>query len=289
MFVKWDPDSTNNGDFNWDPNWLSSRSFLDYYAKLFFGMGLMLTDKKLKERGFFRSLNKNELLSRVYQQESSKLFEKDSHDKAIEYINKSIELTPDFPEAYSVKGSFLQRLGEKKCKENPKEIKKDLDCQRYFKEACENYIKSLEGDIGTNSYIQAVTGQCFYYLGEYEKAESYFTQSIGDDKNVPALKMRAKLYLEINQKEKAKKDIYSCLNMYKDRNKSVYENSGHNFIESEGKPLYVYTEFKEREEPNWKNDWKGSISYNLKKTDKPNWRESESSCKNSSIEGSLQL
>ena len=267
MFVKWDPDSTNNGDFNWDPNWLSSKGFTDYYAELFFGMGLMLTDKKLKERGFFRSLNKNELLSRVYQQESSKLFEKDSHDKAIEYINKSIELTPNFPESYFAKGSFLHRLGKKKCGENLEEIRKDLDCQKYFKEACENYIKSLEGDIGTNSYIQAFTGQCFYYLGEYEKAESYFTQSIENDKNISALKMRAKLYLETNQKEKAKKDIYSCLNY---PTISIFEsNPNYRFIEHNKKPIGINLNVEGKKYSNW-NDVKSSCE-NLKYAD-GGWR-----------------
>lgn len=280
MFLMWNPDSTDKGDFNWDPNWLSSKGFMDYYTELFFGWGLMLTKDKLNELGFFRSLNKNELLSKAYQQESGKLFDKDFYDEALEYIDKSIKMTPNFPEAYFVKGSFLQRLGEKKCGKDPKEVKNNLECQKYFKEACDNYAISLEGNIGTNNYIQSFLGDCFYYLGEYKKAENYFTQSIGNGKNIHALKMRAKLYLETNQKEKAKKDIYSCLNMYKDISKKVYENSGHNWIGFDDKPLYIYTEFKEREEPNWKNDWKGSISYNLKKIEKPNWKESESSCKN---------
>ena len=237
MFIRWDSDgkhnpmgialnskfidpedySVNAGDFNWDKNSFKNKTDQDYLFEGYlecgkepFGYG------EIRNGTYLKNLNKNELLSVAYQQESTELFDKKVYDLALEYINKSLELNSNNYLAYCTKGDGLYQRGMEESKEESDSITLNSIYNKYFKEAYECYKKSLDfTDISkTKSLIYFKLGKIgTNYLKKYEEAEDYLTKAINDGKfffNSTLLKecisKRAQLYRLTGQKEKEEND-----------------------------------------------------------------------------------
>ncbi len=238
MFVRWDSDgkhnplgvvlnskpfapedySVNVGDFNWDKNSFKNKTDQSYLFEGYLECGKEpFGYLEIRNGTYLKNLNKHELLSIAYQQESSKLFDKELYDLALKYINKSLELNPNNYLAYCTKGDELYQKGMKESKEESDSITLNSIYNKYFKEAYECYKKSLDfTDISkTKSLIYFKLGKLGTdYLKKYEEAENYLTKAINEGKsffNSALLKecilKRVKIYGLTGQKEKRNEDI----------------------------------------------------------------------------------
>lgn len=250
LFLRWDPDgmhkqtsysqkgvpeeakdyltieknpSSNAGDFNWDPNFLKSIEDLNY--EYLFTKEVAFRDKEIEEGIYLKNLNKNELLSVVYAEESFHLFEKGFYDKALKNANKSLELNSKNIIGYHSKGKILYQMG-KDCSEN---------CEKYFEESIENYKKAKELSCSWASAQEKYSveiGWNLKSLGKYEEAENKFNEALGKiirKEDSWIVLERLGFYLLTNQNEKAKKDFIRFSNL-----------EGTRITEHHGKAMYIF-------------------------------------------------
>lgn len=148
--------------------------------------------KKSKKSGKFKMGDDVDIISR----EKSKFFlsrslaeiDKSNYKKAIEYADKSIDLNPNYTEAYMLKGDMLASFA-------------------YYDKALNNYEKAniLESYIPQLHYNM---GNCLIYLGKKDKAIEEMTAAISIDSSyILAYAGRSALYIDM-------KDYQSALNDY---------------------------------------------------------------------------
>ena len=247
---------SNEGDFNWDPTFLKSLEDI-WYEWFFVCGGIKFSSTEVNEGIYLKNLNKQELLSYVYAEESIHSMINSKYDKALVLADKSLELNPKNILAYDTKGNILYSLG-KNCKEG---------CEKYFEEAIENFEKANKfthhWSIFKPEYYSKI-GWALKSLGKYEEAEKNFNKAIfynkqDVDENIKKgnyekgqkefLLERLRFYLITNQNEKTKKDLI------------IYSNlEGLKITEHDGKTIYVRP-----------NELRGQLS---------NWEYAKEKCKN---------
>ena len=250
---------SNEGDFNWDPNFL--KSFDHYFYEYFFSCDKTFGNKEITEGIYLKNLNKKEFLSYIYAEESIHLMVKDKYNEALVLADKSLELSPKNIIAYDIKGDILYSIG-KNCKEN---------CEKYFEESIKNFEKANEftdnWSVFKPEYYPKI-GWALKALEKYEEAEKNFNKAVYKEdiyrekdetieriyknKQKEFLLERLRFYLITNQNEKAKKDLI------------IYSNlDGLRITEHAGKTIYVKL-----------NELRGQLS---------NWEYAKEKCKNLDI------
>ncbi len=266
----------NEGDFSWET--ILSNEVTDQYYFLTHNLSYRDIDNEI----FLKNLDKKEIISIAFHQESVTASDKNLYDKALYLINKSIEINPNNHLAYYSKGNDLFSIFEKEClTENDEKNKENknlsLNCKKYLKKSFESYKKSEELMDIFPCYL---LGKVSYYLRDYEEAEHYFTKSVedckslsGKCKNLDGLLKRAKFYSLTNQKDKAEKDYLSILNLEHKKTSLPRKIKGI-FKDDEGKVFYANMERLSAPKNiiGTKIDW-----YNAKKVcenleDSLNWR-----------------
>jgi len=288
MFVRWDPDGihkqwgynnyskeeqlifdeaknyltlekdpkSNKGDFNWDPTFL--KSFDNYFYEYFFSCDKTFGNKEIKEGIYLKNLNKKELLSYTYSEESIHSMMKNKYHEALILADKSLELNQKNIIAYDTKGDILYSIG-KNCEKN---------CEKYFEESIKNFEKANEftdnWSVFKSEYYSKI-GWTLKSLEKYGEAEKNFNKAVYKEdiyrekdetieriyknKQKEFLLERLRFYLITNQNEKAKKDLI------------IYSNlEGLRITEHAGKTIYVKS-----------NELRGQLS---------NWKYAEEKCKN---------
>ncbi len=191
----------NKEDFNWDVNSLEFNTDQDYFMNYPFPQEDI--DKK-----WLKNLNKKELLAQSYRQEAIVLGNAKKHKKALEYINKSLELDTLQWGTYALKGDFLSKIGEE-CIKSEKNISQKSE--QLFLESNKYYEKAIKM---TNSKDFSSLGKNFYFLGDYQKSEECFNKTLEVFKNEPDMFLkRAKFYYSIGQEEKAIDDLLIAYNI----------------------------------------------------------------------------
>lgn len=200
---------SNKGDFNWDPNFL--KSFEDFWYRYFFDCHIAFGYDEIKEGIYLKNLNKKELLSYVYTEESIHSLVKEFYGKALNSVNKALELNSKNITAYHNKGKILYAMGKDNCKNN---------CEKYFEESIENYKKAKElTDDWSSFYPKYFFGIAWALksLGKYEEAEKTFNELFSryrePEKEKELMTERFNFYAATNQNEKAKKDLIKLLNL----------------------------------------------------------------------------
>jgi|AntAceMinimDraft_17_1070374.scaffolds.fasta_scaffold04841_3 tetratricopeptide (TPR) repeat protein len=217
MFVRWDAERDghdasnpnnriNQGDFNWDPIFLKFIKDNEYTA---IASGLM--DFEAIEKGIYlKNLNKKELLAVAYWQEAFVLNKKQRYGEAIEYTNKSIEINPDYPGAYQIRGTSLINLGD------------ILKHKEFYEAAIEDYNKAQELNFDPENHYGI--GFNLYRLGRYDEAEQYYNKALNIFQDEPRyLAARYLLYTKTNQKEKAERD-FKKLELLKEKSQKSKKN-----------------------------------------------------------------
>ena len=181
MFVRWDAERDghdasnpnnriNQGDFNWDPIFLKFIKDNEYTA---IASGLM-------------------------------------DFEAIEYTNKSIEINPDYPGAYQIRGTSLINLGD------------ILKHKEFYEAAIEDYNKAQELNFDPENHYGI--GFNLYRLGRYDEAEQYYNKALNIFQDEPRyLAARYLLYTKTNQKEKAERD-FKKLELLKEKSQKSKKN-----------------------------------------------------------------
>jgi len=211
---------SNKGDFNWDPSF--SKSLDDIWYEYFFSCNATFSSNEINKGIYLKNLNKKELLSYVYAEESLHSMIKNKYNEALISVNKSLELNQKNIIAYDTKGNILYSIG-KNCKEN---------CEKYFEESIENFKKANEFTDNWSIFkpeYHIKIGWALKSLGKYREAEKKFNEAIfykkrDVDENIKIgnyengqkefILERLRFYLLTNQDEKAKDDLmnYSNLN-----------------------------------------------------------------------------
>ncbi|MDP2672225.1 MAG: tetratricopeptide repeat protein [Nanoarchaeota archaeon] len=217
IFVRWDAkrdghkasnpnNPINQGDFNWDPIKLKFINDNEYTSLT---SGLM--DFEAIEKGIYlKNLDKKELLAVAYWQEALTLDKMQRYGEAIEYANKSLELNPNYPRAYQIRGNCLTNLGYL------------LQKKEFYESAIEDYSKAQE--LNFHPENQYAIGFNLYRLEKYDEAEEYYNKALNIFENKPRyLAARYLLYTKTNQKEKAERDLKK-LEILKENSQQIKKN-----------------------------------------------------------------
>ena len=197
---EWNP-ASNKGDFNWDPNFLES--FDDAFYEYFFSPEIKFSYKEIKEGIYLKNLNKNELLSIAYNEESAYLFDKEDYMEVIKASNKSLELNKKNILGHYNKGESLYLVGKYS----------ETNCEKYFEESFENFEKASEFISSWSSYKEKINikkAWTLKQLGKFREAEELFNDCVNTEKKF--LPERLAFYILTRQTEKAKKDYILSVN-----------------------------------------------------------------------------
>lgn len=218
MFVRWDAkkdghdasnpnNPINKGDFNLDPTRLK---FIEDNEYTFIASGLM--DFEAIEKGIYlKNLDKKELLAVAYWQEALVLNKLQRYGEAKEYADKSIEINPNYPRTYQIRGNCLTNLGYL------------LQKKEFYEYAIEDYNKAQELNFDPENHYGI--GFNLYRLEKYDEAEQYYNKALNIFENKPKyLAARYLLYTKTNQKEKAERDSTKLKSLLKEKPQKIKKN-----------------------------------------------------------------
>lgn len=125
-----------------------------------------------------------------------------NHQLAIADFNKSIELDPELSEGYFRRG--ISKLNSKQYHEAIKDFEKSAQTE------------SIDDD-KRNAGIPDGLGCCYHALKEMDKALEYYNDAVqGNDENTEFLMHRAQCYYDLGEYDKAKEDLDLALGIAKD-------------------------------------------------------------------------
>ena len=156
--------------------------------------------KKSKKTGNFKMGDKVDAVtidkSRFYLSRSMMEIDKGNYKKAIEYADKSIDLNPNYTEAYMLKGDMLASFG-------------------YFDKAYNQYEKANTVD-SRIPQLHYNMGNCLIYMGKKDKALEQMGEAIAIDPNyILAYAGRSSLLMEMKQYKSALHDYNTILQINK--------------------------------------------------------------------------
>jgi len=207
---------------------------LDYYKRGLAYFAIREYEKALQDFTKILELNKQEVISEFFYYKRARCFQiigrmnknTEYHQKALESINKAIEINPYNTDYHKLRAAAYSQLSEdEKC----------LD----------SYYKTLELDLGNyhNNYIYFVIGKIYQKRKEYEKSIEIFNKRIespykeSDDCNV--YYFRALSFIELKDYKQAISDIEKSMEVFiKFKNEfkpdhihyKIYENDCSNYL-----------------------------------------------------------